>query len=122
MSHTKQKIQINAIVYLEPCFIRCLEGEICLRIDRALSSLGELLRLIAHGVMHPYSQRTPLIGLLVFFRRLHPLSNLIDQSMQRIIPKVRIAFGSPHLSMTQGLPNKLKASPGLRGKRRERVT
>jgi hypothetical protein len=33
--------------------------------------------------------------------------------MQRIIPQVGVAFGSPHLSMTQGFPDQLQTSPGF---------
>lgn len=48
-----------------------------------------------------------------YSRPLHPLPNLVDHSMQRIIPQVGVAFGSPHLSMTQGFPDQLQTSPGF---------
>lgn len=66
-----------------------------------LSGLREL-----RAIDHPWRKADqslsarPLPGHASLATRLHPLPNLIDQCMQRIIPKVRIAFGGPHLSMT----------------------
>jgi hypothetical protein len=68
------------------------------------SLFGDSARQIADQTL----SARPLLGYASLATRFHPLPNLIDQCIQWIVPKVRIAFGSANLAMTEGLPNKLQ--------------